>query len=112
MRVNYSRSKVMDDATDFTQAQQPAEPYTPRAERARSLEDQAQRFTLTGVWDLPYRQTAKGNAVVKAAFADWVLSTNWTFVDGLPQNITVGADSNLDTNSNDRPFNRGLHAGT
>ncbi len=105
LRVNYSRSKVMDDATDFTQAQQPADPYTPRAEWARSLEDQAQRFTLTGVWDLPYRHAAKGNPVVKAAFADWVLSTNWTFVAGLPQNITVGADSNLDTNSNDRPFN-------
>jgi hypothetical protein len=105
MRVNYSRSKVMDDATDFTQAQQPADPYTPRAEWARSTEDQAQRFTLTGVWDLPYRHASKGNPVLKAAFADWVLATNWTFVAGLPQNITTGSDSNLDTNSNDRPFN-------
>jgi hypothetical protein len=104
MRVNYTFSKVIDDATDFTQAQQPADPYNAKAERARSTEDQPHRFTMTGVWDLPYRTTAGGNAVLKAALADWILATNWVFVSGLPQNITVGSDSNLDGNSNDRPF--------
>ena len=36
---------------------------------------------------------------------DWVLSTNWAFRSGTPYNVQVGADSNLDANSNDRPFN-------
>jgi hypothetical protein len=89
MRANYTFSKVIDDATDFTQAQQPADPSNARAERARSTEDQPHRFTLTGVGNLPY---------------GWILSTNWVFVSGLPQNITVGSDSNNDGNSNDRPF--------
>jgi hypothetical protein len=105
MRVNYTWSKVMDDATDFTQGQQPADPYLARAEWARSTEDQPHRFTLAGVWNLPLRNNAKVNPAIRAALADWILSTSWTFVSGVPQNITVGSDSNLDTNNNDRPFN-------
>jgi len=54
---------------------------------------------------LPLRETARVNGAIKAVLAGWTLSTGWTIVSGLPQNITVGADSNLDTNSNDRPFN-------
>ena len=99
VRANYTFSKAIDDASDFTQAQQPADPFDARAERALSTEDQRHRFTLAGLWRIPYGGPGKG------VLGGWSLSSIWTFRGGTPENVTVGADSNTDGNSNDRPFN-------
>jgi hypothetical protein len=104
-RVNYSFSKAIDDASDFTQALQPQDPYNKRAEKALSTEDQRHRFTLTGLWELPYKRTATNSSAARWLLGDWVMSTNWVFRSGTPYNITIGGDTNLDGNSNDRPFN-------
>ena len=95
IRANYTFSKAIDDTSDFVQAQQPSNPYNARAERALSTEDQRHRFTMTGLWELPFRGAILGN---------WTLSTNWIFRSGTPQNVRVGSDSNGDGNSTDRPF--------
>ena len=53
IRANYTLSKEEDDASDFTQAMQPDNPYAPGKEWPLSDEDQRNRFTATGVWELP-----------------------------------------------------------
>jgi hypothetical protein len=100
VRANYTFSKTIDDTSDFTQAQQPQDPIRPGAERSLSLEDQRHRFTMTGVWDLPYHART-----LHFLLGGWVLSTNWTYRSGTPRNVTVGSDVNGDGNSNDRPLN-------
>lgn len=100
MRANYVFSKTIDDASDFTQAQQPQDPYDKRAERSLSLEDRPQRFTLTGVWNLPYNPNT-----MRWLLGGWILSTNWAIQSGSPRNVTIGSDVNGDGQSNDRPFN-------
>ena len=98
-RANYTFSKAIDDASDFTQAQQPADPFDARSDRSLSTEDQRHRFTLAGLWRIPYGGPGK------SVLGGWSLSSIWTFRGGTPENVTVGADSNTDGNSNDRPFN-------
>lgn len=104
-RINYTFSKALDDASDFTQALQPQDPYNKRAEKALSTEHQSHRFTLTGLWELPFKRSAAQSSAARWVLGDWVLATNWAFRSGTPSNITVGGDTNLDGNSNDRPFN-------
>ena len=67
MRANYTYSKAIDKASDFVQAQQANDPYTPSAERSVSTEDQRHRFTLTGFWEIPYRSAAQENPVLRGA---------------------------------------------
>ena len=105
IRANYTWSKAIDNASDFVQAQQPNDPYDIRAERSLSLENQPQRFTMTGVWELPFRRTAGNHSLLRLTLGDWVASTLWTFYAGAPQNVTVGSDVNGDGNSSsDRPL--------
>ena len=98
-RTNYTFSKTIDDTSDFTQSQQPQDAYIPRAERGLSTEDQRHRLTFAGVWNVPY------DGPGKRALGGWALASIMVFRSGTPDNITTGADSNLDGNSNDRPFN-------
>lgn len=105
VRANYTFSKAIDDASDFVQAQQPQDPYNKRAERSLSTEDQRHRFTLTGVYEFPFKRNAQHSSPLRTALGDWVLSTNWAIRSGTPYNATIGADANLDNNNNDRPFN-------
>jgi len=52
LSASYTLSKTIDDASDF--AEQPQNPFDLRSERAISLNDQAQRFVLSGLFDLPF----------------------------------------------------------
>jgi hypothetical protein len=105
IRANYTWSKAIDNASDFVQAQQPNDPYNIRAERSLSLENQPQRFTMAGVWELPFRRTAGNHTLLRSTLGDWIASTLWTFYAGAPQNVTVGSDVNGDGNSSsDRPL--------
>jgi hypothetical protein len=111
-RANYTLSKAIDNASDFVQAQQPNDPYTPSAERSVSNEDQRHRFTLTGVWQLPYHGAAGGKRLLRALAADWTLSSLATIHSGIPYNVVVGSDVNGDQNSStDRPLIGGVPLG-
>ncbi len=112
LRANYTYSKAIDDASDFTQAMQPDNPYDPQAERSVSDEDMRHRFTATGVWQLPYKRQNGDNSIMRWVLGDWVGSTIVTLHSGSPQNITVGSDVNGDGNSStDRPFVNGYIIG-
>jgi hypothetical protein len=109
VRGNYIFSKAQDDASDFTQAMQPNDPYSPGKEWSVSDEDQRNRFTATGVWNLPYQRHPGQNSIARWAFGDWVTSTLITMHGTVPYNITVGSDVNGDDNSStDRPINNTL----
>jgi hypothetical protein len=102
-RANYTLSKAIDNASDFVQAQQPNDPYTPGAERSLSYEDQRHRFTFTGIWELPFRNMVAGG---------WTLSALATVHSGIPYNVVVGSDVNGDQNSSsDRPLIGGVPIG-
>jgi hypothetical protein len=103
LRANYTFSKAIDNASDFVQAQQPNDPYSPAAERSLSYEDQRHRFTFTGVWQLPFRGALGGG---------WTLSGLATVRSGIPYNVVVGSDVNGDQNSSsDRPLVGGVPIG-
>ena len=111
LRVNYILSEAKDDGSDFTQAEQPSNPYNRRAERSYSAEHQRHRVTLTGVWDLPYgRDDAKdGHPVVRGVLGGWTLSSTFTYRSGTAENPVVGSDVNGDGNSSsDRPIVNGV----
>ena len=71
LRANYILSESKDDGSDFTQAEQPNDPYNRRAERSYPAEHQRHRVTLTGVWELPYGRNGQknGNRAAGAAAA-------------------------------------------
>ncbi|MDE1154757.1 MAG: carboxypeptidase regulatory-like domain-containing protein [Acidobacteriaceae bacterium] len=104
-RANYIYSKAEDDASDFTQAMQANDPYNPRAEWSLSDEDQRNRFTAIGVWNLPYHHHDGRNSALSWVLGDWVASTLVSLHGFTPYNITVGSDVNGDNNSStDRPI--------
>lgn len=94
-RANYTLSRTIDFCGDFTQAEAPADTYDMRSERGLSDQHQKHRFTLTGVYELPWKNRVYGN---------WMLSTHWVLRSGVPSTVTVGSDVNGDGNNNDRPF--------
>jgi hypothetical protein len=113
LRANYILSESKDDGSDFTQAEQPNDPYTRAAERSYSAEHQRHRVTLTGVWELPYGRDRKaaGNPVMLGLFGGWTVSTTFTYRSGTAENPAVGSDVNADGNSSpDRPFIDGVMA--
>jgi hypothetical protein len=113
LRANYILSESKDDGSDFTQAEQPNDPYNRRAERSYSAEHQRHRVTLTGVWALPYGrdEQADGNPAMLGVFGGWTVSTTITSRSGTAENPAVGSDVNGDGNSSpDRPFIDGVMA--
>lgn len=111
LRASWVWSKEIDDASDFTQAQQPDNPYYPHGERSIGNEDQRNRFAAAAVYTVPYRIHPGGhNSALRWAFGNWVGSGIATEYSGSPHNITVGSDLNNDSNSDsDRPYVGGLN---
>ena len=105
LRASYTLSEAKDDASDFVQAEQPSNPYDKAAEYGYPAEHQRHRFTLTGVWQVPYTSDQAGNAAARVLLSDWVLATAWRVRSGSPNNPAVGSDVNVDGNSGtDRPI--------
>jgi hypothetical protein len=105
LRAGYVLADAKDDSSDFTQALQPQNEYDRAAEFSRSLEGARHRFTLTGVWDLPYRSNGGNGGAMRSVLGNWTLSTLMTYRSGTPTPITIGSDINGDGNaSTDRPF--------
>jgi hypothetical protein len=109
LRGSWIWSKELDDASDFTQAQQPDNPYNPHAEHGLGTEDQRNRFVVSTVYTSPYRRDGRHSAM-RWVFGDWVGSTIASVTSGSPENITVGSDVNNDGNASpDRPYIYGLN---
>jgi hypothetical protein len=83
----YTLSKFIDEGTTNTAS--PQDLLNRRAERALSLQDQRHRFTLSGVFQVP--------------FADIDLAPVISFGSSRPFNIGAGFDRNLNDVQNDRP---------
>jgi hypothetical protein len=114
LRANYILSQSKDDGSDFTQAEQPNDPYNRKAERSYSAEHQRHRVTLTGLWEFPYGRggTGDGNAALRGIFGGWTASGTFTYRSGTAENPTVGSDVNADGNSSpDRPIVNGAFLG-
>jgi hypothetical protein len=111
LRSSWVWSKEIDDASDFTQAQQPDNPYNPHAERSLGEEDQRNRFVGSAVYNFPYHhRLGQDNSPLTWILGDWVGSAIATVFSGSPYNIVVGSDVNGDGNtSSDRPYINGLN---
>jgi outer membrane receptor protein involved in Fe transport len=98
--ASYTLSKATDDASDFTE--QPQNPFDLRSERALSLNDQPQRFVLSGLFDLPFgddEETGSHSRKTNAGFLDRMLrnvelAPIITVSSGRPVDPLTGLDSN------------------
>jgi hypothetical protein len=97
--AGYTFSKTLDDASSDTE--QPQNPYALGAERALSLQDQRQRFTLSGLWligpDLGDPADAAKNAnpgLLMKALTDFEFCPIVSIASGFRANPTTGLDSN------------------
>jgi len=98
--ASYTLSKTIDDASDFTE--QPQNPFDLRSERAFSLNDQTQRFVLSGLFDLPFESDERPGSrsgKTSARFLDRLLGNIElapiiTVSTGRPVNPLTGLDSN------------------
>lgn len=97
--ASYTVSKAMDDASDFDES--PQNPYNLKTERAVSLNNQGQRFSLSALFDLPIGDeegSGKGNAGQKSlltrVFSNIEMAPILTIGSGRPVNPLTGFDSN------------------
>ncbi len=97
--AGYTYSKTLDDASYDTE--QPQNPYAPADERARSLQDQRHRFTLSGLWligpDLNDPQDAAANAnpgPLLRALTGLEFAPILSLHSGFRENPVTGLDSN------------------
>lgn len=58
LSASYTLSKTLDDASSFNE--QPQNPFDLRSERSWSLQDQRQRFVLSGLFNLPFGNDEEG----------------------------------------------------
>ena len=86
-RAVYTLSKFLDEGTTNTAS--PQDLSDRRAERALSLQDQRHRFTLSGMFQVPY--------------VELDLAPIISFGSSKPFNIGAGFDRNLNDIENDRP---------
>ncbi|HEV2464569.1 MAG TPA: TonB-dependent receptor [Acidobacteriaceae bacterium] len=99
MMAGYTYSKTLDDASFDTE--EPQNPYSPTQERAASLDDQRQRFVLSGLWvlgpDLDDPQDA-AKAAKPNAFEKVVYGLEFAPIveagSGFHDDPLTGADSN------------------
>lgn len=87
LRAVYTLSKLVDEGTTNTAS--PQDLFDRRAERSLSLQDQRHRFTLSGLFQVPY---------VEVDLAPII-----SFGSSKPFNIGSGFDRNLNDIENDRP---------
>jgi carboxypeptidase family protein/TonB-dependent receptor-like protein len=102
LSASYTLSKTFDDASDF--GEQPQNPYNLRDERALSLQDQRQRFVLSGLFYLPFGKNEEGAPTPSSLLAHsrvWgtllrniELAPVITLASGRPMNPITGLDSN------------------
>jgi TonB dependent receptor-like, beta-barrel len=92
---NYTLSKVLDDASDFTE--QPQNPYDLHSERAVSANDQRHRFVFSGIFDLPFGDEDEGGqpgGSFSKLFGNIEAAPILTIGSGRPVDPLVGFDAN------------------
>jgi outer membrane receptor protein involved in Fe transport len=97
--ASYTVSKAIDDASDFDEA--PQNPYNLKAERAVSINNQAQRLTVSALFDLPIGEEEEGRAVgsndkplITRMFSHIEMAPILSIASGRPVNPVTGLDSN------------------
>jgi hypothetical protein len=96
----YTFSKALED-TDYQGNGLPAFQNTDKLwlERARTSNDRAHLFVLSGIWRIDYLREP---GLMKALLNDWTLSGIVTLRSGQPLTVTSGLDRNLDGVTSDR----------
>jgi TonB-dependent receptor-like protein len=107
LRVSYTFSKTIDDAGNFFFST-PQDNFNVRDDRGLSDNDQRHRFVLSGSLEAPEHTKPSGLQQVLGGFQ---LGYIFTYASGLPFNVLLGSDRNLDTNNNDRPAGIGRNTG-
>src|ERR1035441_9635036 len=69
----------------------------PNLDRGPGVNDIAQRFVFSAVWDLDYAKSMS-NAAVKALASGWTLSTISQLQSGRALSVTTSGDPGNDTN--------------
>jgi hypothetical protein len=111
LQANYTRSKAIDDQTDFNSAFAPPFPSRLRTERALSTFDVRDNFVVSGVFVSPFKSGA-GHSFGSRALADITLSPSIFVRTGIPFTVRTGADINGDTRGGtDRLFYIGRNTG-
>jgi hypothetical protein len=97
--ASYTLSKTVDDASDFDE--QPRNPFDGAAERARSRQDQPQRFVFNALWELPIGdeensdpKSRRNRGWATRAFSHIEVAPIFTAASGQPANPLTGLDSN------------------
>ena len=96
--ANYTLSKAIDDASDFTEQAQ--NPYALPEERALSANDQRQRFVFSGTFDLPFGDEDEPGgrrekpSLATDIFGNIELAPILTVGSGRPVNPLLGFDGN------------------
>jgi hypothetical protein len=107
LRASYTLSKTTDDAGNFFFST-PQNSFNVRDDLGRSDNDQRHRLVVSGTLEGPRAGKDEG---LKRALHGFQLSYIFTYASGLPFNILLGSDRNLDTNNNDRPIGVGRNTG-
>jgi hypothetical protein len=92
---SYTISKAIDDASDFNE--QPENPYSLRAERALSSNDQRHRFVFSGTFDLPFADEEEGkksSGVIAKLLGNIEAAPILIIGSGRPINPLTGFDAN------------------
>ncbi len=91
---SYTISKTIDDASDFDE--QPENPYSIRAERALSTNDQRHRFVLSGTFELPFgdEEGKKPGGLIAKVFGNIEAAPILIIGSGRPINALTGFDAN------------------
>ena len=97
--ASYTLSKTLDDASDFDE--QPQNPFDLAAERARSRQDQPQRFVFNALWEIPVGDEEGSGAKARRnqgwatrAFSHIEVAPIFMAGSGQPVNPLTGVDSN------------------
>ncbi len=89
LQASYTFSKSLDQASSFEET---LNPFNPRASRALSLFNAAQRFVINYYWELPI---PKHNGFVGKVVNDWAISGITQFQSGFPIRLQTQNDNEL-----------------
>jgi hypothetical protein len=107
LRVSYTYAKALDTAGNFFFST-PQDNFNIAAEKGRSDNDQRHRLAVSGTLMSP---DGASQHLRDHLWHGWQLSYFYQHASALPFNILTGADTNKDTNTNDRPAGVARNAG-